>query len=331
MKYKIDQPIFTRVIDDVSSFLPLANSLYLTGTSVEERSEHLVAWEDDCEDVQFCRITDADRATISLSDLGPLSLRSQSQIADALATVAQGTIYLDITGLPHHVWAPLLRALRQLSHPTFVVYVEPEDYRFHPSPTESTIFDLSERIEGIAPIPGFARLASKSGEEALFVPLLGFEGARFAFLLEDVQPEYTNIFPVVGVPGFRPEYPFFTYLGNRLQLQSTRAWTNVRFARANCPFSLYQVLQGMAEKRPGRRMKVAPIGTKPHALGAVLYALDFPQGVELVYDHPVRKAQRTSGTGRVCLYDLGLLPPLRPHRSMSRGVGEERRRVDASR
>ena len=55
-------------------------------------------------------------------------------------------------------------------------------------------------------------------------------------------------------------------------------------------------------------MIVAPIGTKPHALGAVLYYLDHSRTVEVLYDHPVRKERRTLGTSRVCLYDLALLP-----------------------
>jgi hypothetical protein len=95
------------------------------------------------------------------------------------------------------------------------VYVEPGDYRFSASPTDVTLFDLSEKIEGISPLPGFVTLSSRPGPEALFVPLLGFEGARLAFMLEAVQPKRENIVPIIGVPGFRPEYPFYTYLGNR--------------------------------------------------------------------------------------------------------------------
>ena len=54
------------------------------------------------------------------------------------------------------------------------------------------------------------------------------------------------------------------------------------------------------------------IGTKPHAVGAVLFYLDSPSDVELVYDHPVRKADRTMGTSRVCVYNISLLRTIGP-------------------
>ena len=97
----------------------------------------------------------------------------------------------------------------------FCVYVEPGDYRFSVAPTEGTIFDLSDSILGIRPLPGFASLMDVADEDALFVPLLGFEGTRFAHIMDSVQPGRDRVFPVIGVPGFRPEYPFYTYWGNR--------------------------------------------------------------------------------------------------------------------
>jgi hypothetical protein len=134
-------------------------------------------------------------------------------------------------------------------------------------------------------------------------------------MLEAVQPKRENIVPIIGVPGFRPEYPFYSYLGNRLQLSETRAWHNVRYASANCPFSVYHVIGAISADSPSRQIRLGLIGTKPHALGAILYFLDHPSETELLYDHPIRKALRTEGVSRVCVYDLSLLPPLRPDRS----------------
>ena len=176
-------------------------------------------------------------------------------------------------------------------------------------------------------MPGFASLARAPDESTVFVPLLGFEGARFAHVLEAVQPDRPDIYPIVGVPGFRPEYPFHTYLGNRSVLSETRSWHNVRYVPANCAFSVYQTLEEIARRNPGRTIQVAPIGTKPHALGSVLFTLDHPDRMEIVYDHPVRKEMRTSGFSRVCLYDLSLLPTLRvDRRAEDRELPSARRR-----
>ena len=306
----ISEPVFTRLLPSVKQLRPQANSLYITGVSVEERSRHTTNWEHSCSDVCFARLhsTDRSRARFQVDGLSVLiSLRSSESVSRFLSAKSYSSYYLDVTGLPHHVWAPLLRVLCSRCESVFCVYVEPADYRQSEMPTESTLFDLSEKIEGISPLPGFASFPSVIEDDTLFVALLGFEGARFAHMLENLQPNRDQIFPVVGVPGFRAEYPFYTYVGNRAQLLETRSWQNVRFAAANCPFSLYYLLIELSERLPQRRMVVGMIGTKPHAIGAVLFHLRHPHRVELVYDFPVRKAQRTEGTSRVCLYDVSLL------------------------
>ena len=202
-----------------------------------------------------------------------------------------------------------MRAVRHCHEPAFVVYVEPGDYKLSASPTDLSLFDLSEKIEGIAPLPGFVSLTREPAEEGVFVPLLGFEGARFAYMLEAVQPKREDIIPIIGVPGFRLEYPFYTYQGNKIPLHETKAWKNVRFAPANCPFAAYQAIQSIANDYKNRRLNIGLIGTKPHSLGGLLYHIDYPRMTEVLYDFPIRKVARTEGTSRLCLYNLSLLPP----------------------
>ena len=318
MRYRVDEPLFTSVIEEVASFRPRQGALYVTGVSVEERSRHLAAWEASCTNVTFASLVSHDSSAATFDVGGALfdvRLRSNRDVAGIWAQKPYRAAYLDITGLPHRVWAPLLRGMRSGGLPAYCVYVEPKEYRRSDTPTEGNIYDLSESIEGISPLPGFVSLGASREEEAVFVPLLGFEGARFAFMLEEVQPDRTQIYPIVGVPGFRYSYPFDTYFGNRAQLAETSSWQNVRFAAANCPFSLYHLLAELGQESEHRYLKIAPIGTKPHALGAILYSLDHPSTTEVLYDHPVRRAMRTSGAARVCLYDLSLLPPLRAERS----------------
>jgi hypothetical protein len=305
-----DEPLLT-TDTSISSFIPEPGSSYLFATSVEERSAHSAEWESRATGVHFVRLTDQQPASFSAEILGQqrmVLLRSREQLLQFWRDVPSDVVYFDITGLSHHVWAPLLRVGVIVKSRIIGVYVEPGDYRPSLTPTEGEIFDLSERILGIAPLPGFASLVESSDEAVCFVPLLGFEGTRFAYVLEHVQPPGGKIVPIVGVPGFRPEYPFYTYHGNRSPLLETRAWRNVRFARANCPFSVFYLLQDIAAAYPLDTLKIAPIGTKPHALGAVLYAMATYKPVELVYDHPIRKPTRTLGTAKLLLYHLSALP-----------------------
>ena len=145
-------------------------TLYITGTSVEERSRHTVTWEASCNGVTFARVQASDMSTMALEVEGARSvvlLRSTASIDGLLNGEQYAAYYLDITGLSHHVWAPLLKGLARRPEPVFAVYVEPGDYRLSETPTEATIFDLSEKIEGIAPLPGFASLAVNLEVETL--------------------------------------------------------------------------------------------------------------------------------------------------------------------
>jgi hypothetical protein len=241
-----------------------------------------------------------------MGNTSKIPLRSSSHLANFWKSLNRQNAYLDITGLSHHVWAPLLKSALSQGVKLAVVYMEPKEYRFSITPTEGEIFDLSERITGIAPLPGFTSLRNFDGDNICFIPLLGFEGTRLAYLLEQVQPPGKKIVPVVGLPGFRLEYPFFTYLGNQSHLATTKAWKNVRFATANNPFSLFHLLADISEHFPNDQLKIAPIGTKPHALGAVLFAITQPVRVELVYDHPLRKKDRTDGTARLLVYHVSV-------------------------
>jgi hypothetical protein len=302
-----DRPLLSTVFSARDDFVPRAGSAYVFATSSEDRSAHSPDWERNAAGVNFVRVSTQTsgsfRATVGSEDV-PVSLRSGRELQEFWRRLGVGLAYLDITGLGHNIWAPLLKAAVAVSQPLVVVYVEPKHYRFSAAPTEGEIFDLSERILGIDPIPGFVALSDDPEEDVCFIPLLGFEGTRLAFILENVQPPGGKVVPVVGVPGFKMEYPFYTYHGNRSALTDTRSWRNVRYAAANCPFSVFHLLEEVAAEHAQDVLKIAPIGTKPHALGAVLYTITSRRRVELVYDHPVRKAQRTEGTDRLLTYDV---------------------------
>lgn len=226
--------------------------------------------------------------------------------SNALRTIFQGrdSGYLDISGLGHHVWAPLLREGLSCLTTLWVVYVEPERYRPHPSPTSGLMFDLSAEIGGVSPLPGYANLRGPRDEaESLFVPFLGFEGTRARQVAMSLDP-VPRVIPFVGVPGFRAEYPFVAITCNQDFLDDHQAHADVRVARSNCPFEAYEALSELRKEYPRSYFYLAPIGTKPHALGAIWYAIDHPADTEIMYDHPVRKPQRTHGVGTVHVYCL---------------------------
>jgi hypothetical protein len=182
------------------------------------------------------------------------------------------------------------------------VYAEPTSYRRHDSPSSATVFHLSEGFRGVAPLPGFARL-SGGEDDSVLVTFLGFEGMRARQIAMSLDPT-PRIVPVVGVPGFQVDLPNYTVSCNREFLDEVRAFGEVRYCRANCPFRAYEALREVRRDNPDSYMFIAPVGTKPHALGAVLYALAHPKKTELIYDHPLRSPARTAGIESVHIYHI---------------------------
>lgn len=252
-------------------------------------------------------VNEISRDTINITigeDAGEkISLRDE----DRLGSLFNGKkVLIDISTLPQHVWAPILKALYKYKTPTRILYVEPKSYNLHESPASNTLFDLSSRFEGLAPLPGFAKLSGPDNEnECLFIAMLGFEGNRPLRLLNDIDPP-PKVIPIVGVPGFQIEFPTYTVTCNQRLLEDFNAHSEIRFSKASCPFQVYEELARIHNDFPEYYMYLAPVGTKPHALGLILYSIVNPGYTEIMFDHPVKKEGRTKGMGIIHIYDFGV-------------------------
>lgn len=297
----IDLASFTQVYKDDEDFV-LSKGIYLYG-SLEERSKHFDTLL--YQHVNFVLIEESEDGNSFRTADNEFRPKLMANFHHELTELQAEHIYLDITGLSHSIWAPIIKALLEVGKMFSVIYVEPLDYSKIKGPGQNKIYDLSEKIRGISPIPGFASFAAED-EKFLFVPMLGFEGARFSFMVENVEPLGTNTFPIIGVPGFRAEYPFYTYQNNHLPLKNTGSWKNVLYVAADCPFSVFGELKLLAEKYSKLSLKIALIGTKPHALGAIMFRLAYPDKVEILYDHPIKKQKRSSGFFKKHIFDVPL-------------------------
>lgn len=301
-----DRALLTTQFDNPAEFRPIAGSTYVYGVRDEDRTRHLSSWQSSASELYVIELAEVELDSVNIvANDRTIALRDKPELMSIFDGREGKRLYLDITGLSNHVWPAVMKAALSRSIEVIVVYVEPRDYAYSAAPRENVFFDLSDRILGIAPIPQFNNLSEPDEEDVTLIPLLGFEGARFAHLLEEVQPPGGNIDPIIGIPGFRAEYPFYTYQGNQIPLKSSRAYQNVRFAKANCPFSLFYTLQEIEGRYPARQFfKIGLIGTKPHALGAVLFAIANPRRVELVYDHTRRRKNRTEGQSHCIIYPV---------------------------
>lgn len=229
------------------------------------------------------------------------------QLTDAarLVSLVKGDrVLIDITALPHHVWAPVFQAYLKAGKRVRVLYVEPDDYKTHPSPASANLFDLSISFGGLSPLPGFAKLTGPTDDEpALFVAFLGFEGNRAERMLNQLEPP-PRVIPIIGAPGFQINYPAITVACNRAFLSEFDCNVDIRLAKASCPFEAFDALTSIRRDNPAHYLYIAPVGTRPHALGALQYAIANEAHCEILFDHPVRTTNRTSGQGLIHVFSF---------------------------
>ncbi|MCK4981728.1 MAG: hypothetical protein KAS17_02330 [Victivallaceae bacterium] len=284
-------------------FTPSQGSTYYYGYSPEDRSHWIDSLKDKYGDTtKFIGLEESTKDVIkNISTKEEFQLRSKAEMSQLLNNHKAEIVYIDITGLNSRICASILKNI--VEHADFndvrVIYAEPELYKVKKFSSEGVFHDLSEKISGIDPLPGFASIFPDNDREVYFVPLLGFEGGRFTHMREHIQPPGDNIFPIIGVPGFRAEYPFVAYWGNRQPLKESDSWRKINFIPANSIVESFLLLKKIHKNNPNCKLKIAPIGTKPHAIGAMLYAIHNPNETELIYDNPKRKKQRTAGVGKV--------------------------------
>ena len=298
--------LYTSIYDKIEDLTPLENSTYFYSHDIEMRTQSV----DDIikkrpPNVKFVEIKDLGSDIIQDVSTGNThNLRSSKSMYEFIQLYEAALVYIDITGLEKRIVAALLNNTIKAINITGIdevrtVYAEPASYKIKQFQSEGVFHDLSEKIDGINPLPGFASIFPENIDNILFIALLGFEGGRFMYVLEEVQPPTRNVIPVVGIPGFRPEYPFIAYWGNRKPLTDSETWRNVKYAAANSLVDVYMLLTKILLKNKDVHIKLAPIGTKPHLLGAILFAIKHPKHVELIYDNPKRMSIRTDGVGKI--------------------------------
>lgn len=299
----IKEPSFARKVSlaDLPS-QGIAHLLYGADIEEERATTILAEMAADGGSVALCRVESIDDAVCRVHGLERSFNLYETSSLNEFASTFSGIVAIDLTSLEHRIWAPLIKALLASATEVVALYAEPDDYQ-RSDDLPGSIYDLSTS-RGIEPLPGFARLTRRPGDAGHFAPLLGFEGARLGHILDQEEVDVAQTSPILGSPGFRLEYPTLTYLANRDYLEQGRMDRRVEFARASCPFEAFRAIERIHADAGHCYLRLAPIGTKPHALGAVLYAIRNGSSVEIVYDHPIRSRGRTRGSRGVYLYEV---------------------------
>lgn len=160
-----------------------------------------------------------------------------------------------------------------------VFYTEPKSYLFTQGLFNT--FHTSSGPLSILEMPGFSGLESRGSKRKLII-LLGFDGDLSKEINEDVSPNDTIV--VNGFPSYTPKFKDISLIANEKLVSDKNITT--RYARANNPFEVYNLLKSIKDADKGDFfINIAPLGTKPMALGACLFALHNPE-VRIVYPLP---------------------------------------------
>ncbi len=164
-----------------------------------------------------------------------------------------------------------------------VLYTEPMSYIFDKGSYHSGYGQLS-----VMEVPGYPGLNIRATENVLVI-LLGFEGELSSFITEDIASD--KIILVNGFPAYSQSFKDLSIINNERLLGNVG--TKIEYVKANNPFETFNLLETLKKEHPDAFFNIAPLGSKPMALGACLFSL-LDESVRIVYPLPEKYAHKTT-------------------------------------
>jgi len=223
-----------------------------------------------------------------------------------IQTLSFKNYYIDATSLG---FAEILLILHNLNEVRtginiVIIYAEPKEYKKEKKTPFGDSFDLTKVAGDFKKIPPYSLLIdSSTSSKAILVPFLGFENNRLGRIMEsDDGARYKKYIPILGLPAFHPSWENISLQRHHQELKNI---TDIKFSPASNPYETYQVLDNIYKNSFNPTLVLAPIGTKPHAIGAIIFLINKKEvdiNIGLTYDFPKKKENRTDGIGNIYEY-----------------------------
>jgi hypothetical protein len=216
------------------------------------------------------------------------------------------TIYIESTTLGFVEVLLLLKWFSKSKISTLnVIYAEPNKYKSrtnYMSDFGKHEFDLSTHTEGFKAIPGFAKALSQS-TKSILISSMGFERSRLGQLLSLDDGAYINsVVPIFGTPPYQTGWDKHSYFQN-VEVLSSKG-EKPQFVAANSPIDMLEMLEYIKGScGEDNEITLAPLGTKPMSIASAVFLINNPK-ITLKYDHPKRKGSRSTGLGKIHLYEI---------------------------
>jgi hypothetical protein len=181
-----------------------------------------------------------------------------------------------------------------------IYYTEPSYY------TLNNLFDYSAysgEID-IKTIPGFEGETSHIDEvKRVVFYIMGFEMSYLNKLIpQDVNPN--KIAPINGFPSYFSKYKDISLINNNTNFFERDV--EIIFSEANNPFETFNTMLILENKYRDYRIDIIPVGSKPMALGACLFALkNVKNSCRIIFPFPSEyKPNQSTGCGKLWEYQL---------------------------
>ena len=295
------------------------NSVLIACSSHEERCmgvlEHLPRWHPQC--VALFHYTEPNperegnhkqmlnRVTASnipsrelpYSKSDPItSLRNSiPTLQDIFELHRSASIVLDISVMPRQHFLMLCQWMTDARYwnRLIIVYSEPSNYDV------SKYMPLSFGLSSLEQIPGLVPCTDLSRPIHLIL-FLGYEGDRATAIYDHIQPRRTTL--IVPHPPYRPEWAGLTQRFNSALIDLVGP-EHVHYVESIDPDIVALQLQkivGASDSRSETATIIAPLGTKPQALGTFVFSQDRVDRPAIIYASPLRYNNRfySQGVGR---------------------------------
>jgi len=207
------------------------------------------------------------------------------------SVTASGVVTIDISTFPKNSLLITLKAL-ELIEPVQtirVLYTEPESY----STTQQQSHAFGLRRTGI--IPTFSA-PYRADRELILIMQLGYEGDRALGVWQRIQPHRTIV--AIARPAYRPDWENFTERLNAPLLAALQK-TDIHYVDPRDPWSTHKFLFDAiaGNSAAGDNYFIAPLGTKPEAVGVYLFTREYPAAASVIYAAPVNPKHQYIGRG----------------------------------
>ena len=274
--------------------------LAIVGKPIDDRGNAAVAFLNDHTQLTVELRYQADDLQITLNG----TATDEGQIERILIAHKKKRIILESTTLGFAEVFLCCRTAYYLDIKEFsFLYVEPENYS---RPRKKQIlhkrdFQLSGTVSGFSAIPGGAMIIDdRAPPTAVF--FLGYEERRLDRALDEFSFRTDKCSVVFGVPAFQPGWEMDAFANNIRVIEGNNIRGTLHFCGAENPRSAYEAITEVHQTvAASDRLVLAPIGTKPHGIGAAVYAAKHPE-VGILYDHPERHPGRSTDTFNWHLY-----------------------------